>query len=262
MPGLNGCDPDTGSTVTDAESVRQTMTLDVGVDGSFDATPLTDGAERPSPMALTERRLSLPIHPDDREHIHAGLVIGVDHGPRSDSPTECTNYSGRPFPGCYNGHEGTDFMVWGGFETIDRMDIRVVAAAAGVVTFVEDGHYDRCHGDISTFDVDCDGHEMRANRVHLEHADGRSSRYLHLKKNSAQVVVGMRVECGSILGLVGSSGRSVAPHLHFELYDERGVLTDPYAGERSQAMSYWIDQSGSDGLPVGGCPGHAMRAQN
>ena len=224
---------------------------------ALDARPVPGDVTEPDILSPADPSnlglFALPIHPEDREHIHAGLIIGVDHDPDDGPPTQCTNYSGRPFPGCYNGHEGTDFMVWGGFETIDRVDVRVVAAASGVVTKTVDGHYDRCHGDLSDFDVDCDGHQMVANRVHLRHADGKTSRYLHLKRGSVSVTEGEYVPCGTVLGLVGSSGRSVAPHLHFELYDDTGERLDPYAGEVSQAMSFWVGQSTPDGLPSQEC---------
>jgi murein DD-endopeptidase MepM/ murein hydrolase activator NlpD len=218
-----------------------------------DAAPR--GIPRPD-MAVLERGhtvFAFPIHPDDRQHIHAGLVIGVDHDPASNSRIVCQNYEGRGFPGCYDEHQGTDFMVWGSFETTDERDIRVIAAAAGIVTRIEDGHYDRCSGDLNTLEVDCHGHEMVANRVHIRHSDGVQSRYLHLKKDSLAVEVGTAVECGQLLAFVGSSGRSIGPHLHFEVHDENGALMDPYTATDNQMNSYWSKQSTADGLPAPIC---------
>ncbi len=125
----------------------------------------------------------------------------------------------------------------------------VLAAAAGVVVAAEDGNYDRCHGSLETADVDCDGHEMRANRVIVEHEIGWRSRYWHLKNGSVAVAEGDVVERGTVLGHVGSSGRSSMPHLHFEVHDPDGVVVDPYAGELSQETSYWCEQDAGDGLP-------------
>jgi murein DD-endopeptidase MepM/ murein hydrolase activator NlpD len=49
----------------------------------------------------------------------------------------------------------------------------------------------------------------------LEHGAGVESRYGHLQKIS--VVRGQRVERGQLIGLSGNTGRSTAPHLHYEV---------------------------------------------
>ena len=54
--------------------------------------------------------------------------------------------------------------------------------------------------------------------VVLDHGNGIESRYAHLKK--VDVTVGQRVEKGDVVGLVGSSGRSTGPHLHYEVLVE------------------------------------------
>ena len=52
----------------------------------------------------------------------------------------------------------------------------------------------------------------------LDHGYGVKSRYAHLKK--IDVKMGQRVEKGEVLGLVGSTGRSTGPHLHYEVLVE------------------------------------------
>ncbi len=60
------------------------------------------------------------------------------------------------------------------------------------------------------------------NAVFLDHGDGSSTRYAHL--GQVLVVPGARVRQGDLLGLVGSTGASTGPHLHFELrFDGRAV---------------------------------------
>ena len=61
--------------------------------------------------------------------------------------------------------------------------------------------------------------------VVIQHADGTETRYGHTSKNLVQ---GRRTECGvsSPIALVGSTGRSTGPHLHFE-YRENGRPVDP-----------------------------------
>lgn len=51
--------------------------------------------------------------------------------------------------------------------------------------------------------------------ITLNHGNGYKTVYAHLLK--ASVKAGERVKRGSVIGLVGSSGRSVAPHLHYEV---------------------------------------------
>ena len=172
----------------------------------------------------------------------------VDYGDGLDS-IHCTAYDGRGFPACYDGHDGTDYELIGGFFSMDEESATIVAGYPGEVIFVADGHYDRCHLNLETWEPDCDGHPVKANRVHLLHDTGHISFYLHMRKDSVLVEVGQWVEAGEPLGLVGSSGRSTAPHLHFELEHPDGKTFDPYAGEYSQPESYWCSQKGPDELP-------------
>ncbi len=53
------------------------------------------------------------------------------------------------------------------------------------------------------------------NLVEIEHGLGLVTRYAHL--HSSLVEVGDRVEHGDRIGLVGSTGRSTGPHLHYEV---------------------------------------------
>lgn len=187
-------------------------------------------------------------------------VIHVDHDPAvSDTGTTCLTFDGGGFPFCYDGHDGTDYLLVFGFATMDQNDVKVVAAADGEVTYAEDGNYDRCH-ETSGFKVTCDGHPMKANAVKIRHADGVESWYWHLKKGSVKVKVGQKVRCGDLLGHVGSSGKSATPHLHFEVRDAAGKLIDPYAGKESQPQSYWVQQDGAFGWPAQRCAGEPIPA--
>lgn len=58
----------------------------------------------------------------------------------------------------------------------------------------------------------------------LEHPAGYQSMYGHLSRLA--VKVGQEVEAGEVIGLSGNSGRSSAPHLHFEIRRE-GRAIDP-----------------------------------
>lgn len=229
------------------DPVDATPDPDGGAPDAAPAPPLRD----PAPDELP--RFAFPVHPDDRGLIFVRPRFGVDHDPADGRRVVCTDFDGQGFPACYDGHEGTDFMLRGGFTTMDRGSARVVAAAGGEVVRVEDGFYDRCHGDVQTVDVTCDGHPQGANRVHLRHANGWETQYLHLMLGSVVVAVGDVVRCGDALGRVGSSGYSSAPHLHFAVEDAGGGVVDPYAGEITGPVSLWGLQQDADGHPGATC---------
>jgi murein DD-endopeptidase MepM/ murein hydrolase activator NlpD len=60
--------------------------------------------------------------------------------------------------------------------------------------------------------------------VLLEHPEGYQTMYGHLSR--ILVTPGATVAPGEVVGLSGNSGRSTAPHLHFEIR-QRGVSLDP-----------------------------------
>jgi len=109
--------------------------------------------------------------------------------PREDKVTNEFGFRNNPFGGrTYEFHKGIDI---GG----ERGD-SVVAAGSGRVTKAGwQGGY--------------------GNLIEIDHGNGLTTRYGHLMK--IQVEVGDFVSKGQQIGLVGSTGRSTGPHLHFEL---------------------------------------------
>jgi murein DD-endopeptidase MepM/ murein hydrolase activator NlpD len=60
--------------------------------------------------------------------------------------------------------------------------------------------------------------------VEIDHGNGLSTRYGHLSE--IDVKVGDAVKIGQVIGLVGSTGRSTGPHLHYETRID-GEAVDP-----------------------------------
>lgn len=56
------------------------------------------------------------------------------------------------------------------------------------------------------------------NHIRIDHGYGYTSLYAHLYKYN--VKKGQRVKRGDVIGFVGSTGRSQAPHLHYEIFKD------------------------------------------
>lgn len=71
---------------------------------------------------------------------------------------------------------------------------------------------------------------VAGNHVNLDLGGGVYAMYAHLQPGSIRVKVGDRVTAGQVIGLLGNTGNSSEPHLHFQLMNRNSPL-------------------GSDGLP-------------
>lgn len=107
----------------------------------------------------------------------------------------------------------------------------VLAAADAVVESVTDGLPEQTPGKYPT-NIPID--QADGNSVILNLGDGNYAVYAHLQPGSLRVKKGDRVTRGQVLGLVGNTGNSVEPHLHFHVMD--GPL--PLA---SNGLPYEID---------------------
>lgn len=111
-----------------------------------------------------------------------------------------SSYYGRrsdPMNGKSSWHKGIDFAGKRGSE--------VIAVGDGVVTW---------SGDRSGY----------GNLVEIKHGNGYVTRYAHNQANL--VAVGDQVEQGQTIALMGSTGRSTGPHVHFEVH-RNGKNVDP-----------------------------------
>ncbi len=138
----------------------------------------------------------------------------VDHDPSKGVQTDF-----RCGLNARDGHKGTDFALFS-FDDI-KTGVAVFATAPGHVLRIRDGMPDDRGMRNVTSQNAC------GNAVIIEHAEGWVSQYCHLRLGSVSVKSGDLVEAGDVLGLVGLSGQTNHPHLHFSLY--RGsTLVDPF----------------------------------
>ncbi len=69
---------------------------------------------------------------------------------------------------------------------------------------------------------------VNGNCVEIRYRDGNLGRFLHLHDVSKALRAGKKLSAGSPLGSVGSTGRSGAPHLHYEIRSPAGKVVDPF----------------------------------
>ncbi|MGA7143907.1 MAG: M23 family metallopeptidase [Desulfobacterales bacterium] len=98
-------------------------------------------------------------------------------------------YRISPFTGLREFHKGLDIS--------SRKGSKVIATADGVVTFAgKNGLY--------------------GNMIKIDHGHGMMTRYGHLEKMLKKR--GDAVKRGDVIGLMGNTGRSTGPHVHYEVF--------------------------------------------
>lgn len=106
-------------------------------------------------------------------------------------------YRSDPFTGKRTWHGGVDLAGKDGSD--------IIAVASGVVTWAGERY----------------GY---GNLVEVDHGDGLVTRYAHAK--TVKVKIGDVVQKGQVVALMGSTGRSTGPHVHFEVI-RNGKTEDP-----------------------------------
>ena len=162
-------------------------------------------------------KLGIPIECNLQEDCF--IMHYVDRDPT----TESTDFAcGRQ---TYDGHKGTDFAI--ADFAIMRKGVPVLAAAEGTVLRVRDGVPDALV-DTEAEKKAVSGQEC-GNGIVIDHGEGWETQYCHLRQGSIVVKPGMKVDRGTVLGMVGSSGLSSFPHVHLSLRHQDTVI-DPFGG--------------------------------
>lgn len=100
--------------------------------------------------------------------------------------------------------------------------------------------------------------EADGNFVVLDIGDGFFVNYAHMQPGSVRPKVGDRVKRGDVIGLVGNTGNSVAPHLHLHVMDgpsplaSQGLpyLYDAFTTTGQVASTAAFDASEGTGVPL------------
>jgi len=133
--------------------------------------------------------------------LERGLAGIPQHTPaRLDYISSGFGYRADPFTGGAAFHAGLDFK--------GPIGAPIYAAAAGRVSFVgvQQGY---------------------GNVVEIDHGNGLMTRYAHMSGFRSRV--GQPVQAGQVIGLIGNTGRSTGPHLHFEVrMNDRAINPRPF----------------------------------
>jgi murein DD-endopeptidase MepM/ murein hydrolase activator NlpD len=121
-------------------------------------------------------------------------------------------------------HTGVDIRIPSYVDM--RRGVKVLAAAPGVVWRIRDGIEDINVREVGAEVVDLYG---LGNVVVIDHGNGWRSFYGHMRKGSLTVKEGDHVEAGQQVGLIGLSGLTEFPHVHFMIMHDN-VAIDPFTG--------------------------------
>ena len=108
-------------------------------------------------------------------------------------------------------------------ESYHAEGVDALAVANGTVVVVKDSIPENVPG-ITSRAVPITLETVGGNHVIIDIGGGRYAFYAHLKPGSVRVKLGDRVTRGQVVGLVGNSGNSTEPHLHFHISDGTSPL--------------------------------------
>ncbi len=136
----------------------------------------------------------------------------------------------------YDGHNGIDIALWpfDWYQTENNLST-AVAAASGVIIGKDDGNYSK----------NCSFNGSNWNAVYVQHPDGSTAWYGHLKKGTlTNKAIGEPINSGDYIGIIASSGISTGPHLHFELHNNANTPIEPFLGtcNTTNSDSLWVKQ--------------------
>lgn len=221
---------DRGPAVADVQNrlISAGITVKGGADGVFGV------ATRVSLRAFqTARRIPVTGVVDLRTALHLGVVPGLvtgqpasstpsDTSPSSTSPTSTvpvTTVSISVFPvlgPCW--FSDTWMAPRAGGRRHEGVDI--IARTGQPLYAVVDGTITRQFFDRPG--------SLGGNALRLTAADGTYFHYAHLSAFAEGIGLDSRVVAGQVIGYVGSTGSSSAPHLHFEYHPGGGAAVNPF----------------------------------
>jgi hypothetical protein len=166
--------------------------------------------------SVRHRRASLAI--DNREWLAQRFAVDWE---QIDAGGRFVKRGGDP-------KDPADYAIYGA---------RAIAATDATIVHVIDGLPEQTPGALPS---GISLREADGNSIVAKLRDGLYMLYAHLQAGSIKVKEGDTVKRGDLLGLVGNSGNTSAPHLHFHVMDGPSALT-------SEGVPYVIDTFATQG---------------
>lgn len=141
----------------------------------------------------------------------------------------------------------------------------VYSPCDGTVVQAEDGYKERTRTNLRQdmfnayknahyFDPKRDNvQSVAGNYIIIKYNDNVYAALCHLQTGSIQLTVGQSVKKGEVIGRVGHSGNSFAPHLHFQLMDSSDIATAnglPCAFEEYEIFKKGTWEKQINGIPT------------
>jgi hypothetical protein len=186
-------------------------------------------------------------------NLHRAIRIAVDGAYIGKQETFAIDWiriqNGKVFEG-----DGSQREQWFGFGA------EIFAVGDGTVVAVQEGRPEEVP--LQPVENVHQPGDYGGNTVTIELAPGVYAFYAHFQPGSITVAVGDQVTTGQVLGLLGNTGNSSAPHLHFGLLDHPDPLIgeslpmvfDEWTLEGRVSPETWFDASGEGTLALTGSP--------
>ncbi len=187
------------------------------------STPLFAQTNSPSSVIQFKKsqKLGLPVDCTLNQDCWVMNYVDFDLTDNNVTDPHCLNRT-------YDTHKGTDFAVLDEKAMING--VPVIAVMDGIIDRLRDGENDdwKTKADL---DLIKEHRKECGNAIMINHDDETKSIYCHMRQNSIIVEKGQRVKKGDVLGMVGKSGFTEFPHLHYGLIRNKEII-DPFTGRR------------------------------
>lgn len=184
----------------------------------FELAGLIDGAPRTLrlsiPAARYQQKTKLIFPLRGPAYISVGGALASGHRNRSGLYAIDILGMNKQFGPLVTGnHEDdpADYAGWGR---------QVIAPASGIIVFARNDHADQPvaeKSDPAFFLPQYKDGGDPGNYVIIDHQNGEFSMIAHMRKGSVRVSAGAHVGRGQLLGLLGNSGDTSGPHVHYQL---------------------------------------------